>query len=132
MVNQHRDVLEHENEDCSHEEDDCECSRVTTFDDDSCTCGKRRSTVSIHCSHCGRPFREFAVPPAPREPKDSLKHPEIVVSPAPTSRKASINRDQIRKNVVNEIVNSEKVFVGHLKDVIEVRTNKSVNLIKFE
>jgi len=47
--------------------------------------------------------------------------PEIQVCVIPASgRRPSMTRDQMRKNVINEIINSERVFLGHLRDVIEV------------
>ena len=53
--------------------------------------------------------------------KAKSPQPAIVINPVPTAdRRPSMTRDQMRKNVINEIINSEKVFLGHLKDVIEV------------
>uniref|UniRef100_F6Q643 Uncharacterized protein n=1 Tax=Ciona intestinalis TaxID=7719 RepID=F6Q643_CIOIN len=46
----------------------------------------------------------------------SQSEDEISVTSHEFSR---VTRDQIRANVIKEIVNSEKVFVGHLKDVVQ-------------
>nr|XP_002121633.4 uncharacterized protein LOC100183692 [Ciona intestinalis] len=95
-----------------------EFSRVTSFND-ICQCTEQRSTTSIHCNVCGRPLTD-ATPASRASIANQTKQPEIVITKPPSNaRKASITRDQIRANVIKEIVNSEKVFVGHLKDVVQ-------------
>nr|BAA36290.1 PEM-2 [Ciona savignyi] len=97
-----------------------EFSRVTSFND-FCQCTEQRSTTSVHCNVCGRPLTD-ATPASRTSIAHPSKQPEIVITkppPSNTSRKSSITRDQIRTNVIREIINSEKVFVGHLKDVVQ-------------
>jgi len=89
---------------------------------DLCQCSSRHSNSSVHCAACGRPLKSGPSSPRTDRKKQATflaKHSVSVATPSP-ARKVSLNRDTIRMNVVNEIINSEKVYVGHLKDVIEV------------
>lgn len=42
-----------------------------------------------------------------------------------------LSRDQARTNVVNEILQAEREYVGHLKDVIEVGTSDYFVFLRF-
>nr|CAB3262817.1 uncharacterized protein LOC100183692 [Phallusia mammillata] len=86
---------------------------------DLCQCTERRSNSSIHCSVCGRPLREAHETPKSRSTKTPPKIQEPAAPLIVNTRKQSLCRETIRTNVIEEIVNSEKVFVGHLKDVVQ-------------
>ncbi|CAK8677581.1 unnamed protein product [Clavelina lepadiformis] len=126
LVNQHRDdsdsgeVISARNDDDNQSISSHEFNRVTCFGDECCQCPDPVETSEMSCEKCGKPVTSNSADRCANAP-DSQEHPEIVIS-SPTSfnsRKSLHARDRIRKNVINEIVNSEKVFVGHLKDVIE-------------
>lgn len=44
--------------------------------------------------------------------------------PAPRDTHSSQHRQQMRTNVVQEIMNTERIYIKHLKDICEVRVSK--------
>lgn len=45
-------------------------------------------------------------------------------APAPRDTHSSQHRQQMRTNVVQEIMNTERIYIKHLKDICEVRVSK--------
>lgn len=43
--------------------------------------------------------------------------------PAPRDTHSSQHREQMRTNVVQEIMNTERIYIKHLKDICEVRAS---------
>lgn len=119
MVNQHQDTSRNSDYDNFNNEELHEYSRVTTFDDD--VNGNKVTSFSIPDN--GSFNIQKAEKPLSESDKKGINNqvPNIVVSPVSKNiRRKSILQNQMRKNVINEIINSEKAFLGHLKDVIEV------------
>ena len=97
------------------DEENHEYTRVTTFDDDvtDFNLPAENDVTAVGSKKVDHSTSKIV--------KTTPKQPEIVISSAPASgRRPSMTRDQMRKNVINEIINSERVFMRHLKDVIEV------------
>lgn len=54
----------------------------------------------------------------------------ISISQGSTLNNKERKLQQMRANVIREIVSSERVFVRHLKDVVEVRHNTVTNVLQ--
>ena len=119
LVNQHRDIGRSDDEDSLKNEEAHEYSRVTTFDDD--VNGNKVKSLAAQ-SDVTDDIKQAVTPSSDTDSNNGDNNlPDIVISSDPLrARRDSFLRNQMRKNVVNEILNSEKVFLGHLRDVIEV------------
>lgn len=51
--------------------------------------------------------------------------------PAPQDTHATQHREQMRTNVVQEIMNTERIYIKHLKDICEVLNSLTAFLIKW-
>lgn len=50
-------------------------------------------------------------------------------APSDTHKQSSQHREQMRANVVNEIMDTERVYIKHLKDICEVSLHNNIMLL---
>lgn len=54
------------------------------------------------------------------EYSSGLQNEEPNIDPEKHRQKIAENKDQMRTNVIQEIMNTEKIYIKHLKDICEV------------
>lgn len=62
------------------------------------------------------------------ENNGSLQDEEPSAEPGKHRQKMAENKDQMRTNVIQEIMNTERIYIKHLKDICEVRWEAAVNV----
>ena len=78
---------------------------------------------SEKCPVCGRTIQSSSMQlQVEKDDSTPCKNCENIVPKNVLRRGSKISREQIRTKVINEIINSEKTFVSHLNDVIQVNT----------
>lgn len=56
----------------------------------------------------------------------------VAEDPAPRDTHSTQHREQMRTNVVQEIMNTERIYIKHLKDICEVEAQPDYSIVTFE